>query len=160
MDSGRLPSVRAVLSPLPSSFSYRGSSLTRTQCNRGDALSLQKLLGHSSLDMPRRYAEMAQADVVAKHRATGSSRRCRRQEGGDGCGRGGRAARRGPEKALRGREAEREGPAPVSVGRGGDAQERARAGPHMPVRQPRAVLGKVLNVVRTDEIRVAHPLRQ
>jgi len=30
---------------------------------------MQKLLGHSSLDMTRRYAELAQADVVAKHRA-------------------------------------------------------------------------------------------
>jgi integrase/recombinase XerD len=36
--------------------------------NGGDAFSLQKLLGHSSLDMTRRYAEVAQADVVAKHR--------------------------------------------------------------------------------------------
>jgi len=36
--------------------------------NGGDAFSLQKLLGHSSLDMTRRYAELAQADVVAKHR--------------------------------------------------------------------------------------------
>jgi len=37
--------------------------------NGGDAFSLQKLLGHSSLDMTRRYAELAQSDVVAKHRA-------------------------------------------------------------------------------------------
>jgi len=37
--------------------------------NGGDAFSLQKLPGHSSLDMTRRYAELAQADVVAKHRA-------------------------------------------------------------------------------------------
>ena len=37
--------------------------------NGGDAFSLQKLLGHSSLDMTRRYAELAQADVIAKHRA-------------------------------------------------------------------------------------------
>ena len=37
--------------------------------NGGDAFSLQKLLGHSSLDVTRRYAELAQADVVAKHRA-------------------------------------------------------------------------------------------
>jgi len=37
--------------------------------NGGDAFTLQKLLGHSSLDMTRRYAELAQADVVAKHRA-------------------------------------------------------------------------------------------
>jgi integrase/recombinase XerD len=37
--------------------------------NGGDAFSLQKLLGHSDLAMTRRYAELAQADVVAKHRA-------------------------------------------------------------------------------------------
>jgi len=30
---------------------------------------MQKLLGHSSLDMPRRYAELAQAHGVAKRRA-------------------------------------------------------------------------------------------
>jgi hypothetical protein len=34
----------------------------------GEAFSMQKLLGHSSLDMTRRYCELAQADVVAKHR--------------------------------------------------------------------------------------------
>jgi site-specific recombinase XerD len=36
--------------------------------NGGDPFSLQKLLGHSDLTMTRRYAELAQADVVAKHR--------------------------------------------------------------------------------------------
>ena len=35
----------------------------------GDAFTLQKLLGHSSLDMTRRYCELSAADVVAKHRA-------------------------------------------------------------------------------------------
>ena len=44
--------------------------------NGGDAFSLQKLLGHSSLDMTRRYAELAQADVVAKHRAASPGDRC------------------------------------------------------------------------------------
>jgi len=37
--------------------------------NGGDAFTLQKLLGHSDLAMTRRYCELAQADVVAKHRA-------------------------------------------------------------------------------------------
>ena len=37
--------------------------------NGGDAFSLQKLLGHADLTMTRRYCELAQADVVEKHRA-------------------------------------------------------------------------------------------
>lgn len=36
--------------------------------NGGDVFSLQKLLGHTSLEMSRRYAELAQADLVEKHR--------------------------------------------------------------------------------------------
>jgi site-specific recombinase XerD len=36
--------------------------------NGGDALSLQRLLGHSSLDMVRRYVNLADGDLVVKHR--------------------------------------------------------------------------------------------
>lgn len=36
--------------------------------NGGDCFSLQKLLGHSSLDMTRKYAELSQTDVQEKHR--------------------------------------------------------------------------------------------
>ena len=36
--------------------------------NGGDAFSLQQLLGHSSLDMTRRYCQVAEADVQAAHR--------------------------------------------------------------------------------------------
>jgi site-specific recombinase XerD len=36
--------------------------------NGGDAFSLQKLLGHADLAMTRRYCELAQSDVVTKHR--------------------------------------------------------------------------------------------
>ena len=36
--------------------------------NGGDVFSLQKLLGHSSLDMTRKYAELSQTDVQNKHR--------------------------------------------------------------------------------------------
>ncbi|MHB9134734.1 MAG: tyrosine-type recombinase/integrase [Armatimonadota bacterium] len=36
--------------------------------NGGDAFSLQRLLGHSDLTMTRRYAELAQSDVLEKHR--------------------------------------------------------------------------------------------
>ena len=35
----------------------------------GDVFSLQKCLGHSSLDMSRHYAELADSDVMDKHRA-------------------------------------------------------------------------------------------
>jgi site-specific recombinase XerD len=36
--------------------------------NGGDAFSLQKLLGHSTLDMTRRYCELSETDTVEKHR--------------------------------------------------------------------------------------------
>ncbi|MEN6358086.1 MAG: tyrosine-type recombinase/integrase [Armatimonadota bacterium] len=36
--------------------------------NGGDVFSLQKMLGHSSLDMTRKYAELSQTDVMDKHR--------------------------------------------------------------------------------------------
>lgn len=36
--------------------------------NGGDAFSLQKILGHTSLEMTRKYANMAFGDVKEKHR--------------------------------------------------------------------------------------------
>lgn len=36
--------------------------------NGGDLFSLQKLLGHSSLDMTRRYTEVSQTDALERHR--------------------------------------------------------------------------------------------
>lgn len=36
--------------------------------NNGDVFTLQRILGHSSLEMSRRYAELSQVDVIAKHR--------------------------------------------------------------------------------------------
>ncbi len=34
----------------------------------GDAFSLQKILGHSTLEMTRKYVNLASGDVKAKHR--------------------------------------------------------------------------------------------
>ena len=36
--------------------------------NGGDAFSLQQILGHTTLDMVKRYVSLADADVAAKHR--------------------------------------------------------------------------------------------
>jgi site-specific recombinase XerD len=37
--------------------------------NGGDVFSLQQILGHTTLDMVRRYMILSEADLVARHRA-------------------------------------------------------------------------------------------
>jgi integrase/recombinase XerD len=36
--------------------------------NGGDVFSLQQILGHTTLDMVRRYVTLSEADLVARHR--------------------------------------------------------------------------------------------
>ncbi len=45
--------------------------------NGGDVFSLQKLLGHSSLDMTRKYAELSHTDVQDKHKMCSPADRLR-----------------------------------------------------------------------------------
>lgn len=52
----------------PSPHTLRHSFAVQFLRNGGDCFCLQKMLGHSSLDMTRRYSELSQADVVEKHR--------------------------------------------------------------------------------------------
>ncbi len=45
----------------------RHTFVVRFLINKGDAFSLQKILGHESLDMTRRYVELANADIKKMH---------------------------------------------------------------------------------------------
>jgi integrase/recombinase XerD len=52
--------------------------------NGGDVFSLQKVLGHSDLTMTRRYAELSQMDVQAKHRLYSPADRLQGEQGAKG----------------------------------------------------------------------------
>jgi site-specific recombinase XerD len=45
----------------------RHTFAVRFLINKGDAFSLQKILGHESLDMTRRYVELANTDIKKLH---------------------------------------------------------------------------------------------
>lgn len=48
--------------------------------NGGDVFSLQQILGHTTLDMVRRYVSLSEADLVARHRAVSPADRLGRQQ--------------------------------------------------------------------------------
>lgn len=57
--------------PEPGLHSFRRAFALNFLRNGGDVLSLQRLLGHASLDIINRYVKMLNADVAAAHKAHG-----------------------------------------------------------------------------------------
>ena len=52
----------------PSPHTLRHTFATQYILNGGDAFSLQKILGHSTLDMVRVYVDMASSNVALQHK--------------------------------------------------------------------------------------------
>ena len=60
--------TRAGISGRLSPHSLRHTFARSYLVNGGDVFSLQQILGHTTLDMVKRYVSLADADVVARHR--------------------------------------------------------------------------------------------
>ena len=73
-DLGRRAGVGTRCSPHTFRHTFARSFLV----NGGDVFSLQQILGHTTLDMVRRYVSLTEADLVARHRAASPADRLAR----------------------------------------------------------------------------------
>ncbi len=74
-DLGRRAGVGTRCSPHTFRHTFARSFLV----NGGDVFSLQQILGHTTLDMVRRYVSLTEADLVARHRAASPADRLARR---------------------------------------------------------------------------------
>ena len=73
-DLGRRAGVGTRCSPHTFRHTFARSFLV----NGGDVFSLQQILGHTTLDMVRRYVSLTEADLVARHRVASPADRLAR----------------------------------------------------------------------------------
>ena len=73
-DLGRRAGVATRCSPHTFRHTFARSYLV----NGGDVFSLQQILGHTTLDMVRRYVSLTEADLVARHRVASPADRLSR----------------------------------------------------------------------------------
>ena len=73
-DLGRRAGVATRCSPHTFRHTFARSYLV----NGGDVFSLQQILGHTTLDMVRRYVSLTEADLVARHRVASPADRLAR----------------------------------------------------------------------------------
>ena len=77
-DLGRRAGVGTRCSPHTFRHTFARSFLV----NGGDVFSLQQILGHTTLDMVRRYVSLTEADLVARHRVASPADRLARGRSG------------------------------------------------------------------------------